>query len=91
MSKYVSEIIKDIRSNPNAWTRYGSRGLQKDNIKISNCGNGHKLLWGWSTSIVSVEINNNDVPDHLTWRDKYRLEETFKWWIENASLPMMQK
>lgn len=88
MSKYITEIVKDIRSNPETWKRYGNYGLQKGNIVMSGFGNGHKLLWGWCTSVVDVTINNKDAK--LTFIDKYRLEETYKWWMRNATLAMIE-
>jgi hypothetical protein len=90
MSKYISEIVNDIRKNPTSWKRLGPRGLYKDNIYIDGCGNGHILLFAWATSIVDVTINGKLIPDHLTLFDKIRLEQTFKWWMKNASLEMMK-
>lgn len=87
MSKYVDEIIKDIRTNPQTWKRYGNNGLYKENIIIQDCGNGHKLFFAWFTSIVDVFIELKKTP--TTWRDAYRLEEAFIWWVRNASLSML--
>ncbi len=89
MSKYISEIIKDIRTNPETWKRYGDSGLQKGDVIIHQCGNGHWLFMGWMTSVVEVTINGKDTWGKTTWRDKYRIEETFLWWMRNASLVMM--
>lgn len=91
MSKYVIEIIKDIKSNPNSWNRYGDNGLKKDDVIIKDCGNGHKYFFGWATSVVSIIINEKDTWTTLTWFDKYKIEEAFKWWMKNASLDMIKK
>lgn len=87
MSKYVDEIIKDIKTNPQTWKRYRNDGLYKNNIIIQDCGNGSKFLLGWFTSIVDVFIEGKNTPK--TWRDCYRLEEAFIWWMRNASLSML--
>jgi len=89
MSKYISEIIKDIRANPETWKRYEDNGLQKGVVIIKDCGNGHRLLMAWMTSVAEVNINGKDTWGKTTWRDKYRVEETFLWWVKNASLEMM--
>lgn len=89
MSKFINEIIEDIRNHPETWVRYGKDGLQKNDIIIDGCGNGHKLFFAWMTSIVEISVNKKEVWGHITWRDKYRMEETFRWWIRNASLQMM--
>jgi hypothetical protein len=89
MSKYISEIINDIKTNPETWKRYGNAGLQKGDIIIRDCGNGHKCLL-WFTSVVEVEIDGIQCWELLTWLDKYRMEETFLWWMRNATLAMMK-
>lgn len=87
-SKYITEIINDIRTNPESWKRYKDKGLQKGNIIIKDCGNGSKYLWAWTTSVMDVIVNNEECTA-LTWRDKYHIEETFIWWMRNASLLMV--
>ncbi len=89
MSKYINEIIKDVRSNPETWRRYGNDGLEKDNIKIHQCGNGSKYFIFWMTSVVEVTINGKDTWGKTSWRDKYRIEEIVLWWMRNASLVLM--
>ena len=89
MSKYISEIIKDIKTNPKTWKRYKDNGLQKGNVIISSCGNGHRLLFAWATSVADVTINGKETWAHTTWIDKYRIEETYIWWMKNATLEMM--
>jgi len=84
MSKFINEIIKDIIDNPTQWVRNGECGLKKEGIKLSNFGNG-KLI-----SIVRVEINGIDCFHQTTWKDKYRLEEVYSWWMKNASIAMME-
>jgi hypothetical protein len=86
MSKYVDEIIKDIRSNPETWERVKG-GLKKGSVYVYDFGNGHKWFGGWFTSIVSVSIDGIETKC-LSWRDKYRLEEAFKWWMRNSTVEM---
>jgi len=89
MSRYINEIIKDIKTNPETWKRYGDNGLQKGDVIIHQCGNGNKLFMCWMTSVVEVTINGKDTWGKTTWRDRYRIEEAFLWWMRNASLAMM--
>lgn len=91
MSKFIDEIIEDIKTSSDTWVRYGDKGLQKGDIIIDKCGNGHKFIFGWSTSVVDVIINDKDSSwGKMTWADKFRIEEAFLWWIRNASLEMMR-
>ncbi len=88
MSKYITEIVADIKANPKSWKRYKEDGLQKDEIIIGLCGNGHKLFFLWATSLVVV-ITNGNKSFGLTFYDKYQIEEAFLWWNRNATLKMM--
>lgn len=86
MSKYIDEIVKDIKENPESWRRKGSNGLIKDDILISDTGNG------WITSIASVEVAGLiDGFGQFSLMDRINIERVFKWWIRNASLGMMKK
>ena len=89
MSKYIDEIVKDIRENPKSWRRMGDFGLKKDNIKLSQFGNGSRFFCLWMTSIVKIEINGKDCYNQTTFIDRYRLEEAFLWWMKNASIEML--
>jgi len=84
MSRYINEIIQDIKTNPETWKRYGDSGLQKGDVIIHQCGNGHKFFMGRITSVVEVTINGKDTWSNASWRDKYRIEETLLWLIRNA-------
>lgn len=79
MSKFVDEILKDIKENKNSWVKcsYGT-GIKKDTIVVDNYGNSALL------SIVHVLINNQDMP--LTYMDRYRLEKAVGWWYRNIDL-----
>lgn len=91
MSKFVDEIIEDVKNNPKTWSRYKERGLKKGNIKISDCGNGSKLFLFWFTSIVDIYVNDKSTWVSTSWRDRYRLEELFLWWMRNASVEMLEE
>lgn len=82
MSKYVDEIIKDIRDNPNSWKRLDTGncydGIQKGNIKLTQYGNTRLL------SIINVEIDN--VRQRKTYLDSWRLESAVTWWYKNIGL-----
>jgi len=90
MSKYVREIVKDIRENPDLWVRDRWNGIKKGDIRIYGCGNGSKWFFGWATSIVSLSICGKECYA-LTIGDRYALEEAVKWWMRNASLKMIQQ
>jgi uncharacterized protein YdcH (DUF465 family) len=87
-SKYIQELIHDIRTRPESWSRYGENGLKKNNIKIKEFGNGTKYML-WITSIADPVIDGKSTWSHLSWWDKYCLEETFIWWMRNATLDML--
>lgn len=91
MSKYVNEIIRDIKSNPEFWERSDQWGLRKkgSNITVDNFGNGSIWFGLWFTSIVNVKFDG--VPTMgKSWLDCFRLEQTFKWWMKNASVNMLE-
>lgn len=83
MSKYIDEIIKDIRENPEQWVRHTEFGIKKGEVELSQFGNGNIL------SVVRIEINGKDSFHQATFVDKYRLEKAFSWWMKNASLDML--
>lgn len=89
MSKFIDEIVQDIKTNPQEWVRFGNDGLQKDNVTISCCGNGSRFFLFWLTSVVEVTINEKRTWGSLSWADKYRIEQAFIWWMSNASLKMV--
>jgi len=91
MSKFVSEVINDIKKNPESWVRQGDYELKKDNVVISRFGNGHILFLGWMTSIIEVRINDKTSWGHLSWLDKIRIEECVSWWFRNATIEMLKK
>jgi hypothetical protein len=87
-SKFIQEIIHDIRTRPESWHRHGEDGLKKGNTTIKNCGNGTKYFL-WITSIADPVIDGKSTWSHLSWRDSYCLEETFIWWMRNATVDML--
>ena len=78
MSKYVNELIEDIKTNPTSWRDFKGCGIQKDNIIIYNYGNSKYL------SVICVSINSEDMP--TSYIDLWRLEVTIKNWYRNISL-----
>ncbi len=78
MSKYIDEIIADIKQNPQNWMDYKANGVQKGNIIVNLYGNS-KLL-----SVINVRINNKEMP--TKYIDRWRLEAVIKWWYESVSL-----
>ena len=81
MSKYINELIEDIKTNPTHWRDYKGSGIQKDNIIIYNYGNGRYF------SIIRVSINSEEMP--TSYGDLWRLEVAIKNWYRNISLDIL--
>jgi hypothetical protein len=90
MSKFVDEIVKDMRENPAAWviSSYRMR-LERDGVAVYDYGNGSKWHLMWLSSIVEVSVKEKTIP--LSWSDKYKLEEACKHWLKNATLEMIAR
>lgn len=92
MSKFITEIVSDIRDNPLSWKRIGQKELSKWEITISHFWNGSMLFWCWFNSIINVEINwITTTSSQLSLKDKIKLEETFIWWLKNIPLSHLNK
>lgn len=80
MSKFVDEIIDNIKTQPDKWQVYNRyhNGIRCDSIKITGIGNGPLI------SIAHVYIDVIEMP--LTFKDKYRLEKVVTWWFRNVSI-----
>lgn len=78
MSKFVNEIIEDIKKNPATFVDYKGYGVKKGDLIISGYGNSKAL------SIINVWICDKTIP--TTFMDKWRLESTIKWWYKNINL-----
>lgn len=78
MSKYIDEIIKDIKTNPDSWRDQQGNGIKKGDVTITGYGNTAIL------SCISVYVNYKEMP--AKWYDNYRLERAVGWWYRNVSL-----
>ena len=88
MSNFVNQIVRDIRKEPETWElKNGGLKHRVGAIEIVNFGNGHFLFGLWFTSICEVIICGESV--RLSWRDMFRLEQSFIWWQRNASVEML--
>jgi len=83
MSKFVDEILTDLRRNPNTFLDYKGEGVIKDNIIICNYGAGK-----WLSSIIVV-VNDKIIP--TTYMDNYRLEVAIKNWYKTVPLVVLFK
>lgn len=81
MSKFVDEIIKDLKENPHTFKDYHGIGVQKGNIIVYNYGNTPLL------SVISVSINKKDIP--TSYMDNWRLEVAVKNWYRTVSLSVL--
>ena len=81
MSKYVDEIIKDIKENPETFKDYKGFGLEKGRVKLYGFGNTALL------SVIDVEINDKVIP--TSYIDLWRLEVIIKRWYRTMSLSVI--
>lgn len=84
MSKYIDDIIADIKANPTTWnTRDWWVGIQKNKTDI----------WGyWNTAILSIiEVLEGNLPLPMTWMDKYKLEKAVGHWYKTIPFNHLKK
>ena len=81
MSKFVNEIIKDLKENPQTFKDYHGYGVQKDNVIVYNYGNTRVL------SVISVSVNGKDIP--TSYIDNWRLEVAIKNWYKTVPLSVL--
>jgi hypothetical protein len=78
MSKFVDDIIKDIKQTPTKWDRYRGDGIRKGFLIISPIGGGPLF------SVIQVEFEGVDMP--LTYIDRWRLEVAVRKWFKKVDL-----
>ena len=78
MSKYVDEILEDLKNKPETFKDYNGFGVQRDNLIISGYGNTRVL------SCIRVHINDKWIPS--SYIDGWRLEVAIKNWYKNSPL-----
>lgn len=83
MSKFVDEIISDLKRNPETYIDNYGQGVKKGDVEISEYGNSAPL------SIVSIRINDKRIP--TTYIDNWKLEVAIKNWYKNATIEMLCK
>lgn len=84
MSKFVDEIIRDIKKNPQSWEDVKGSGLKKGGIELCCCCVGYRFL-----SVCFVEINDEEIP--TTYWDKWKIETAVTWWYKNIDLKFLSK
>lgn len=85
MSKWVSEIIKDIKDNPNTWKPNKHHGISKDNIVLTNFYNGALL------SVCDIHVNGRDMYTSASYLDWYRLERAYQHWCKVVDLEVLTR
>jgi hypothetical protein len=83
MSKFVDEIIQDLKNNPKTFFDCRGVGVKKENIAVIGYGNTRVL------SIIDVLVNGESIP--TSYMDKWRLEVAIKNWYRNADLSTLSK
>lgn len=81
MSKFVKEIIEDLKYNPETFKDYKGQGVEKGNIIIKDYGNTRVL------SVVDFIINGQDMP--TTYIDRWKLEVAIQNWYASVSLKVL--
>ena len=82
MSKYIDDIIKDIKTNPETYSIYYSSGLEKDNIEITSFG---------TRMVPAMDVCINGISLPTSYIDRWRLESVIKKWYKNMSLEQLNK
>lgn len=82
-SRFIRDIIQDIKENPDKWTDNKGCGVKKGNIEISGYGNTRFL------SVIWVYINHKWMP--TTYFDNWALEVTIQNWYRSVPLHQLQK
>ncbi len=82
MSKFVDQIIEELKTQPQSFKDYKGRGVQKNNLVVRGFGNSAHL------SIIHVELSGVDMP--LTYFDKFRLERAISNWYETIPLDVLE-
>lgn len=82
MSKYVDDILQDIKENPLAWSK-AMGGVKKDNILITGMGNTALL------SIVDIHIDGQYVP--ASYYDLFKIERAINKWYRSVPLTHLSK
>lgn len=87
MSKWVSEIIKDIKNNPTDWKPNSKTGIsnQKLNIQIKDVYNSAIL------SVSEIHVNGVNMWTKMCYIDRFRIEVGVNRWFKKAKLNQLYK
>lgn len=83
-SKFVRQIISDLKSNPETWKRKDRNLLQKEDIQLIGFTNDRIF------STVDVFINQKGCYLYLSFWDKFYLESAISKWMKNASVDQLR-
>jgi hypothetical protein len=78
MSKYVNEIVSDIKMNPDAWQNCGNGSICKGRIVIGPMSPALLLV------MAEVKIDGREQP--VTYGDQFKLEKALRYWFRNVPL-----
>lgn len=82
-SKFVKEILADIKNNPNNWCQNDRIGISKEDIHLVGCYNG------WLLSCCDLIIKGTIF--NLTYMDRLELEKSYYKWLRKADLQIVLK
>lgn len=78
MSKFIDQIMQDLKQHPLHYKDNKGHGVTKDEVTISQYGNTALL------SVIKVEINGQTIP--TTYWDCFHLERAVGRWYRSVSL-----
>lgn len=82
MSKFVNELLKDLKENPKTFRDYHGSGVAKGKITICQYGNTRVL------SVTRVYIGEAHIP--TSYIDNWRLEVAIKKWYATIDLATLE-
>ncbi len=78
MSKFVDEIIKDLKDNPKDYKVNNRSGIEKREVEINSCGNIRAM------SLIHILINDKEMI--TTYIDRWKLEVAISEWYRTIDL-----
>lgn len=95
MSKFVSDIIRDIKANPNTWVVINRSDIKSEEFHICGPGltNGKVRIINYGNprfaAVESVYIDGGEIP--TSYIDRWRLHVTINRWFKTIRLSHLQK
>ncbi len=85
MSKYIDEIITDIRNTPTSWKPYQD-GIKRGEIEITNGVTNTFFLY---YLVPTVIVESKGIKLSMSYQDSIKIMKAVRWWFKNAPLEAM--